>query len=167
MLIVKFFLKFIKLLNADGDPRAVAGGLALGMILGFLPKFGLLGLMLIVLILFVNVNFSAALVGAALFSGVAWIGDPFFNRVGEIFLNAPPLQNIWTALYNTPFVPWTRFNNTLVLGGFFVGLIGVVPAFFIFRWSLLKYREKVLAAVGRWKITQALKAFKLVRFFWE
>lgn len=161
MLALKLILKFINVLNKDATPNAVAAGLALGMVLGFTPKFGLLGLFLLVLALLFTLNFSAVLVSAAVFSIFAWVGDPLFNKAGYALLTAPALKGLWTLLYNTPVVPWTRFNNTLVLGSFATGLALVLPAFFAFRWGVVKYRERILTAVRKWKITQILKASKL------
>ena len=165
MLALKFILKFINVLNKDASPNAIAAGLALGMVLGLTPKFGLLGLVLLVLVLMLAVNFSAALLSTAAFTVFAWAGDPLFNKIGYALLTAPSLKGLWTAFYNTPAVPWTRFNNTLVLGSLAAGLSLLVPAFFAFRWGVVKYREKILTAVQKWKITQMLKASRLYSLY--
>jgi uncharacterized protein (TIGR03546 family) len=161
MLVLKFLLNFIQTLNQDVSPRSLAGGLALGMVVGFVPKIGLLALILLILIFMLNVNFGAATFSAAAFTLIAWIVDPVFNKIGYALLTAPSLRALWTLVYNTPAAPWTRFNNTLVLGGFVTGLVSLVPAFFLFRWGVVKYRERVLARVQKWKVVQALKASRI------
>jgi uncharacterized protein (TIGR03546 family) len=165
MIIAKFLLKFIKILNKEGSPKAIAGGLALGVMLGFVPKIGLIGLALMIFILMLAVNQSAALLAAAVVSAVAWIGDPITNRVGYLLLTAGPLQSFWTLLANTPVVPWTRFNNTLVMGGLAIGAMLVIPSYFVFHRLVLAYREKVLTAIGKWRIVQVLKASKIVGIY--
>jgi uncharacterized protein (TIGR03546 family) len=167
MLAVKFILKFIRILNKDASPGSIAAGLALGLVWGLLPKFGIMGVAVMTLALVLTVNFSAALVSAAAFTVVAWAGDPLFNKIGYALLTTAPLKGLWTALYNTPVVPWTRFNNTLVMGSLATGLVLMVPAFFAFRWGVVKYRERVLAAVQKWKIVQVLKASKLYGLYSE
>lgn len=167
MLIVKFLLKFIRVLNAAATPRAIAGGLCLGAVAGITPTASLHNLPVLLLALMLNVNFSSAMLGWGLFSVFSYIGDPLFNKIGLALLTAPGLKPLWTALYNTPVVPWTKFNNTLTLGSLAFALAAFWPLFFFFIWAVKKYRERVLAVVQKWKITQALKASKLWGLYQE
>ena len=164
MVALKLLLKFIRILNEAGA-RAIAGGMAFGMIVGLTPKGSLHNLAVLALVLMLNVNAPSAFFSAALFTLFSYLGDPLFNRVGYELLTAGPLQGFWTTLYNTPVMPWTRFNNTLVLGSLVCALALFCPAYFAFAWAVRKYREKVLTVVQKWKITQMLKASKLFALY--
>ena len=47
-------------------------------------------------------------------------------------LTAPSLRPLWTTCYNMPLVPYTNFNNTVVLESLVGWLVLVVP---IYLWG--------------------------------
>lgn len=162
MFTIKFILSFIKSLNADASPRQIAGGMALGSILGITPAMSLHNLIVFVVILMIRVNFSAALFAWGAFALISYILDPLFNRIGyALLVQVPALQPLWTALYNTPAVPWTGFNNTLTLGSLVFALLFFWPLYFFLTWFVTVYRERIMSVVAKWKIVQILKASKL------
>ncbi len=165
MLILKLLISFLKALNEKASPRAMAGGFALGMIIGLTPKGSLHNAGVILLIFLLPVNKSASLVSAAVFALFSYLLDPFFNSAGELLLTRPPLQGVWTTLYNTPVVPWTRFNNTLVLGSLVMSLFLFVPIFFITEWGVKKYRERMFAVASKWNLFHLLKVSKLYMLY--
>lgn len=158
-------VSFFRALNEKASPRALAGGFALGTIIGLTPMGSLHNAVIVILIFLLPVNKSASLVSLALFSLVAYLLDPLFNRVGEFLLTVSPLQGLWTALYNTPVVPWTRFNNTLVLGSLVVALILFFPIFSVAAWGVTKYRERVVAVASKWKIIHLIKVSKFYMLY--
>ena len=92
---------FLKLLRAGQDPRQIAGGFALGSILGLSPMLTLQGVLICLVILILNVNISAALLALTLCSLGAYLLDPFFHWLGYILLvNVDALHGLWTWLYN-------------------------------------------------------------------
>lgn len=162
MLTLKFILKFINLLNKEASPRALAGGMALGAILGITPFASLHNILIFILILMIRVNISAAILSWGVFALFSWFFDPFFNKVGYYLLvKTPALKPLWTTLYNTPIVPWTNFNNTLTLGSLVAALILFWPLYFILVWAVKRYRENILTTINKFKIVQVLKASKL------
>ncbi len=166
MFTVKFILSFIKSLNADASPKQIAGGMALGSILGITPAVSLHNLIVFIVILMIRVNFSAALFAWGAFALFSYILDPVFNKIGYFLLaQTPALQPLWTALYNTPVVPWTKFNNTLTLGSLVFALILFWPLYFFLTWFVTVYRERILTVVSKWKIVQILKASKLYSLY--
>jgi len=78
--------------------------------------------------------------------------------VGAGLLGAPALRGLWTALYNMPVVPFTNFNNTVVLGSFVVWLVSVVPLYFLMRWAVAKYRATLLERLKKMRFFQAVTA---------
>ena len=162
MLIIKFVLKFLKILNRDATPQQIAGGIALGSIAGITPLANLHNLGVLFLVIIIRVNMSSALLGLALFSAIGYLLDPLSNRIGyALLVEAEFLAPFWTLLYNTPVVPWTAFNDTLVLGSLVVSLVLFAPIYFLLVWAVRKYREKLMAAVTKWKIVTILKSSKL------
>lgn len=156
---------FLQALNAKATPRALAGGVALGALIGLSPTGGVQNIAFLLLIFLLPVNKSASVVSALTFAAVAWPAGSFFDRVGFSLLTAPPLKGFWTLLYNTPIVPWTRFNNTVVMGGLATGLVLFVPIFLGTVWAVQRYRERVLATAAKWRLFQILRASKLYALY--
>lgn len=163
---VTYIIRFIRVLHSDRDPRQIALGFALGMVLGLTPIFSLHNLIVLLVILFFRVNIGAAIVSWLVFSGVAYAVDPLSHRFGLFLLTGvSALQGPWTTLYNAPIVPYTRFNNTIVMGSLILSLFALYPIYLGGRTMLVKYRETVIQRLSRWKIVQVVKASSLYRWY--
>lgn len=165
MLIFKILAGFLQALNAKATPRALAGGVALGALIGLSPTGGVQNIVLLLLIFLFPVNKSASVVAALAFAAVAWPAGAFFDRFGFALLTAPSLKGLWTLLYNTPVLPWTRFNNTVVLGGLVTGLLLFIPIFLGTVWAVQRYRERVLAIASKWRLFQVIRASKFYALY--
>jgi uncharacterized protein (TIGR03546 family) len=157
---------FIKVLRAGQTPRQIAGGFALGSLVGLSPVFTLQGLAIWLVILLLNVNLSAAILSFTVFSLLAYLFDPAFHWLGyQLLVNVEGLQGFWTTLYNAPIAPLTRFNNTVVLGSF-VGAIVLLPAtFWGMKRFVIAYRSHIGAKVERWHIYQVIRSNAVVRWY--
>jgi uncharacterized protein (TIGR03546 family) len=155
---VSSILKLLKVLNSEAEPGQISLALCFGMIAGFLPFFSVANLIILLIVLLVRVNLSAFILATAFFSGVAYVLDPVFNRIGLVVLTASPLQELWTAMYNSTFWRLQKFNNSVVIGSFLFSLAAFVPAVLLFNVLIRKYRERVLTWIKRTKIVQALTA---------
>ena len=113
--LLKLIQSIIKTLHSDGTPGQVAAGIALGSALGLTPLVNVHNLVVFALIVLLNVSFGGGMLGWALFVPLGFILDPCSTGSAE-----PPdgarAPRLWTAMYNTPLVPYTNFNNTVVLG---------------------------------------------------
>lgn len=165
MLLLKILAGFLQALNAKATPRAIAGGVALGALIGLSPTGGVQNIVLLLLIFLLPVNKSASVVSALVFAALAWPAGSVFDRAGHALLTAPSFKGLWTLLYNTPVVPWTRFNNTVVMGGLATGLLLFVPIFLGTVWAVQRYRERVLAAAMKWRLFQIVRASKLYALY--
>ena len=154
--------KFFKLLNSDTGTNQLASGMAAGIILGFAPFFSLQTLVVLFLVLIFRVQLGAAFLSAFFFKFVAYLFDPAADVLGRWALEAEALRPIYTQMYQMPIIPYTRFNNSIVMGSFIVSLILVIPAFFIFRKMIAKYRQVVVA---RFKQTRFWKIFTATTFY--
>jgi uncharacterized protein (TIGR03546 family) len=161
MLLLKLLINFIQVLNEKASPRAIAGGAALGAVIGLTPTGSLHNALILFLIFLLPVNKSAALFAAAVLSLPALLLAPLFNAVGRFLLvDARALAGFWEILYNTPVLPWTKFNNTLTLGSLVVALVLFFPIFYLSERGVLRYRDVVLAKARQWKVFQLIKASK-------
>jgi len=161
-----FWLKYIqslfKTLNQDVSPNEIAAGVMLGAMMGLLPKFNLLSLFIWVCILMFRVNFGMATASIVIFAIVGSITDPLAERMGFYLLTGvPALQGLWVTLYNTPIIPFSSFNNTLVMGNLALGLIIAIPVFFGARRFVVDYRTHLKAKIMQWRVMQALQASKI------
>ena len=162
MLLLKLLQSLVKALHSEGTPGQVAAGIALGSILGLTPLVNLHNALAFGLIIILNVSFPGAMLGWALFVPVGFLLDPLFDRIGRrLLLEAPALTPLWTTLSNTPVVPLTNFNNSVVLGSLVCALLLLYPLLLASRRGVIRYRDTVGAWVER---TQLLKASYLLGF---
>src|SRR5688572_21264994 len=162
---LSYLKNLIKAFHGDVSPNQLAAGFAVGMIIGLVPKLGLMGLLLWCVVLFFRVHFGMATAAAILFALLSVATDPLAEKLGFSVLATSSLQGFWTALYNTPIIPFTSFNNTLVIGNLTLGLVLFLPIFFAFKRFVLLYRERYREKVMRWKIIQAFKASAVVDLY--
>jgi len=157
--------KLLKALNSETSPWQISLAFVLGMIMGFTPLASAHNLLILLLAFVLRINFSAFLLGFALFTGFAYLLDPLFIRVGESLLLNPSLKGLWTDLYNSDVWRVTHFNNTLTLGSLVASLLFSLPLFFLSRWLIIKYRVHVLTYVQKTKLAQMIKASQLYRVY--
>ena len=163
---LKLIRDFIKILREGQTPAQVAGGFALGSILGLSPNLTLQGIVIWFVILILDVNLSAALVALTVFSLFAFLLDPAFHWVGyQILTNIDALRSFWTTLYNAPIAPLTRFNNTVVMGSFISALILFLPVYIGMKKFVVAYRAHVGAKIEKWKVYQWVKRSTLVQWY--
>jgi uncharacterized protein (TIGR03546 family) len=157
---------FIKILREGQTPNQVAGGFALGSIVGLMPGLSLQGLFVWLVIFVLNVNLSAAFLAATLFALVSWLLDPVFHQIGYwLLLDLEGLKGFWTTLYNAPIAPLTRFNNTIVMGSLVGALVLFVPVFFGMKRFVVAYRKTVGARIEKTKLYQIISKNFLVQWY--
>jgi uncharacterized protein (TIGR03546 family) len=162
-LILKQLFALIKLLNSDTGTNQIAAGFACGLVLGFAPALSLQTLLVFVCLFLFRIQIGAALVSAFFFTLVAWAFDPVSHQVGSAILEADALRPMFTAMYNMPLVPLTRFYNSITMGA---GVLSLVLAPFVFIGSkrlIFSYRDKVVARYKEsrwWKLWSGTVLFK-------
>jgi uncharacterized protein (TIGR03546 family) len=163
---LKFVVNFVKILRAGQTPAQVAGGFALGSILGLSPMFTLQGMLVWLVILVLDVNISAATFSLGLFALIAFMFDPIFHKLGYLLLvNVDALKGLWTTLYNAPIAPLTRFNNTVVLGSLISALVLFLPIYFGMKQFVVIYRRTLDARLQQWKIYKIIDKSSLVQWY--
>ena len=166
--LLKLIQSIVKTLHSDGTPGQVAAGIALGSALGLTPLVNVHNLVIFALIVLLNVSFGGAMLGWMVFVPVGFLLDPAFDAIGHALLTAPGLVPLWTAWYNTPVLPYTNFNNTVVLGSLVGWLVLAVPIYFLARVGVVRYRATWGERVRRSRFYQAVtasKAYNVYRLF--
>jgi len=163
--LLKLIQSIIKTLHSEGTPGQVALGIALGSVLGLSPLMNLHNLIVFSAIVLLNVSFGGGMLGWALFVPVGFVLDPVFDRIGASLLGAPSLRPLWTSWYNTPLVPYTNFNNTVVLGSVVAWLVLLVPIFFAARWAVARYRATIGERVRQSKLYKAITASQVYNWY--
>lgn len=164
--LLKQIFGFLRLLNSETGTNQIAAGITAGFILGMTPGFSLQTILIWLLILFFRIQIGAALIMAFFFSFIAWVLDPVFHSVGHSVLTMTSLADFFTGLYNMPIIPFTRFNNTLVMGSGVVAF-GLSPIMFVLSKVLVqKYRKTVVERFKETKFWKAVKATSLYKWYY-
>lgn len=156
------FKSLFEILQGEDDPSHIAAGFAFGAALGLIPKENLFAVLFFLLFFLFRVDKGAALISAALFTPLGYGLDSLAHRIGYGLLLSPSLKPLWIRLYNLPLVPWTKFNNTIVLGNLVLGVLLYVPLYLCFKRLVLRYRANWKAKVDALPWVKALKATNLV-----
>ncbi|MFW2371916.1 MAG: TIGR03546 family protein [Gammaproteobacteria bacterium] len=149
--------KLVRVLSSDVSPMQISLGFALSMIIGLTPLWSVHNLLVIFFLLILRTNIAAFMMGWALFTGMAYLFDPWFHDLGSFILNLPSLNAQWTDMYNMPFWRISNFNNTIVMGSLSASLVLFVPLLIILNILVRQYRSNVVQYLNkqRW--------FKLVQ----
>ncbi|MHB0996176.1 MAG: TIGR03546 family protein [Elusimicrobiales bacterium] len=159
--------QFVKGLTSDTDPRQIGWGIAIGFVLGLIPKGNLTAQLLLVLLMMLKVNIPFGLLTMFLVSFVNPLADKLTDPLGYALLTSDALAPLWTALYNMPVVPWTDFNNTVLLGGLIAGLALLFPVYLAGRRFGVFYNEKFRDRVMGSKLVKSLKASFLFDWYFK
>jgi len=126
------------------------------MLIGLVPKGNLTAGLLMVILLGTRVNLGAGTLSAILFSWVGAVADPLTHRIGEALLTNRSLQPTWAYIYDLPLMPWTGFNNTVVLGSLLFGLWLFYPVYRLSELAFERCQPWVVARLGKYRIARLL-----------
>jgi uncharacterized protein (TIGR03546 family) len=161
--VLKYIKKFFMALNANAHPGDIAHGAALGLLLAFVPKANLLWVFLFFLTMFIRVNKGALFLSLILLSFAVPFADVATESLGYAVLTFAPLDGLFSALYQTPFVGLTRFNNTIVAGGLVMGILAYAPTYALFRAFVSWYRKKLQPRIVNSKIVKIIANLPIIK----
>ena len=162
---LRMIAKVLRVLNSETEPGQISLAFCLSMIVGFTPFLSVHNLLVFLLVLLVRLNLSTFILGLVLFSGVAYLFDPLFHRIGLTVLTAGALEGLWTLLYNMTLFRLEKFNNSVVMGSLLFSILLFVPLYLLSNQIIVRYREDVVAWVRKSRIMQAFKATKFYRIY--
>ncbi|MFP4375751.1 MAG: TIGR03546 family protein [Spirochaetales bacterium] len=162
-MIIRTIAQVLALLNSNSRAGEVGAGIAFGLLLALIPGGNLLFYLLFALAFFLKINLGLTIVSLFVFSIFIPLVDPALSRLGYWILTRPALFDQFTGAYATPVVPWTQFNNTLVMGGLAVGLIAYLPATLLFTQLVRLYRDHVHATFMQSKLVKRFTQIPLIQ----
>ena len=166
--LIKLIQSLFGALHSEGTPGQLAAGIVLGSFLGLTPLFNLHNALIFAALVLLNVSFAGGMLGWALFVPIGFLLDPLFDWIGHSVLLAPSLRGLWTSFYNTPIIPLTNFNNTVVLGSLVFAILFSVPLFFAMLVAIIRYRATIGERVRQsrfYRAVMASKAYNVYKMF--
>ncbi len=159
---LQYIVKFFKALNSNSKPSEIANAFCIGILLGFLPKTNLLWYLIFVFFSFIRINKSFYFITILIVSQISFLLDGLFNSIGFSVLNYAPLENIFSFLIDIPFVGFTKFNNTIVMGSFVFSLLIYIPCFFLGIGFVLLWRKYIGTFLARSPILKTFCKLPLI-----
>ncbi len=161
MLWFKTIRQVVAIFRDNQDPDEIGAGFALGSIIGLNPTNTLHNYVILLLLFLLKVNKGAALIGMTIFAVIGYLTDPYAHKIGyQLLVEMPSLNPFWTKMYNTPIIPFTRFNNTVVLGSLVIALVLFIPVWLIGKKLIILYRKNLQGKVNKWKVIKILQQAK-------
>jgi|GEM_PF-3224030 uncharacterized protein (TIGR03546 family) len=129
--LIRMLIALRRAISGRRHPRAMAAGLAFGLLLGLVPKLNLTAGALLFLVLCLNLNHAVCFLTAIGVSFLATRLDPFTGAIGAAILESPSWRATWESWYAMPGVHWFKLHNTVVLGSLLVGAVATGPTYLL------------------------------------
>ncbi len=159
---LKAIAKLLGAISSNTRPGAIAHAVSCGVLLGFMPKDNLLWYILFIFILFMNIQRGAYALSILLGASLTVFLDPLFDSVGYSILTVESVKPYYASLLDIPFVAFTKFNNTVVMGSFVCGVAAYIPLYVLARLFVWAWRKYLAEKVRKLKIAAVLKNIPLV-----
>ena len=101
-LILRPLRLLFKALVIESTPTQMSYGLALGVLMGIVPKGNLLAIVLGFCVAAMRVNLAITACAAVILTFASSWFDTAFDQVGVFVLGQPSLRGFWEAVYDTP-----------------------------------------------------------------
>lgn len=155
-LLIRPLRQVVDIFITNDSPRQIAFGVAIGAVLGLVPKGNLLAVSLLILLFSVRANRTAGLLSAAFFAMISPLCDSFTHRLGDKLLAIDGMQSTYAWLYDMPLGPWFGFNNTVVLGAFVLGLYLTYPCYAASHLLVKKFQPPIAKWLMRYRLARWL-----------
>ena len=159
---LKPLLKLINALSSNTHPGSIAHAFACGMLLGFLPKNNLLWYILFIFIMFIRIQRACFSLTIIIGSLIAPLLDPVFNDIGNWILTRETLIPAIAFLQEIPFVAFTKFHNSIVMGSLVFSLVAYIPFYARARVCIFMWRKYLAEKVRNSKIVKIVKQIPLI-----
>jgi uncharacterized protein (TIGR03546 family) len=158
---LKALAKLILALNGNVSKSQLAAGFAWGVLLGIVPIGNFFWIVLFLVSFFFTHNHGSKIFSMAILKLLSPAIVMGIDAVGWQVLHIEALSPLFTTMFNMPFVPYTKFNNTLVVGGIVSGVVLWLPIFFLFTALIPLYRNNVAPKIRDSKIVRTIAKFPL------
>jgi len=158
---IKQAVKFIKALNGNLKKEQIAAGFSWGLLLGLVPAGNIFWIVFFVVSFFFRHHHWTKILFMMLVKILLGLLNPAIDSLGWELLHFASLQPLFTLLYNMPLVPLSGFNNTLVAGGLFLGIVLWLPVFILGCLFVPFLRNTLLPGIRNSKIFKTILKFPL------
>ena len=130
-----------RIVDGVNTAHQLALGVAIGAVIGVVPKDSAFSWIMVLILLISRGNLLCGVLAAVGLSIISPHLDGYFDPVGMFVLNHDSLQAVFTEWIKVPWMAWTRFNNTVVIGSLVCGLVAAFPLyvtarFFFNAWGI-------------------------------
>ncbi len=122
-------------------PRQMALAIALGIFFALTPDWTLQSAFIFLLAICLRVQFSLFLITTLLFIPVYWLLESAFDEFGRVVLYYPLLRPYFNKAFDSPVIPFTWFNYSIVMGSALFCTLILIPIYKIA--SLIFTRKQV------------------------
>ncbi|OJF77753.1 MAG: TIGR03546 family protein [Treponema sp. CETP13] len=160
---LKYIVRILKSLNSNAHPGEIAHACALGVLLGFMPKNNALWWLIFIFTLFMRINKGSYFIFIIIGSLFAPLLDSFFDAFGYLILTIPTFESVFSAWLEIPFISFTKFNNTVVMGSFLTGVIVYIPMYMIIRIFIKIWRKYIASKFSNSRIVLAFYKIPFIK----
>ncbi len=156
--------RILGILELNISPAGVAGGVCLGMFLGFIPLNGPMALMLFIFFFLFRVNRFSTVLTLPLFKLLYLLGASLLaERIGGyLLIDVSFLTGFWQQVTSLPILALLDLNNTLVTGGLAFSIILCLPVYLLARFIYVKFIAPNLKKIQESKAAKRIRRYKLV-----
>jgi uncharacterized protein (TIGR03546 family) len=158
---IQIIAKLIVAINGNEKASHIAAGFSWGLLLALVPAKNLLWVALFLISFVLKHHHGTKFFVLAIVKLLMPLVVMRVDALGWWILNLEVLRPIFITLSNTPFVPFTNFNNTLVMGGFCAGIALFLPSFILIMLFVPLYRKTIAPKIRDNKLVQGLKKIPL------
>ncbi|GHV86468.1 hypothetical protein AGMMS50230_20760 [Spirochaetia bacterium] len=151
---IRGIASFIAALNGNLKRGQIAAGFAWGLIFGLIPAGNFFWILFFLISFCFRHHHGSKLLVMAIIKVLFFAIWPLTDALGWEVLHVESLVPFYTILYNMPFVPFSRFNNTLVAGGITAGVVLWIPMYILVRSLIPSYRKNLAPKIRNSKLVQ-------------
>jgi len=140
------------------SPHELALGVAFGVVIGLMPKDSAFPWLIGLVLLLSRGNLLCGILATIVASIFSTSLDGIFDRMGLSLLSLEFMQARYAAWMEISWMAWTRFNNTVVAGSLFFGLLASLPVYLL---------SQVFFRVWGITIIERIMDIKLIRILFD
>jgi uncharacterized protein (TIGR03546 family) len=117
-------------------------------------------------LLFVRVNLVAAFVSFCAFSLASPLVDLAFDPIGTAVLTKiPALFRFWAWMFHAPILPYTNFNNSLVMGSLVGCALAAYPMYWFMGRAIQFFNKRLRYRIYGSSVMRSWRASRLNRLY--
>ncbi|MBI4402756.1 MAG: TIGR03546 family protein [Deltaproteobacteria bacterium] len=166
MFLLRPLFHFFELIRKESSPFQLAAGVIMGIYLGLIPMLSLQWVFFLICVIIFRINVGMTLISFPIFWALSDPLTTFFDHVGfHMLTHYSMFRWLMAGLYHAPLIPFTRFNNSIVLGATLTALAVSVPIFTVLYLVFKKQGSNIFWAVVSTNFSRTLYATRVFRIY--